>query len=162
VTTDCPCGSGRSFAECCEPFITGAALPPTAEALMRSRYTAFATQALPYLHSTLDAQALADYEPEHAEDWSRNSEWLKLEIRSTEDGRETDSDGWVEFVAHFRYGDEERAHHESSYFVKTDGRWLYNNGNLGPRPRRVQKVGRNDPCTCGSGKKYKKCCGAAA
>ncbi|HJZ13258.1 MAG TPA: SEC-C metal-binding domain-containing protein [Acidobacteriota bacterium] len=28
--------------------------------------------------------------------------------------------------------------------------------------RNGEKVGRNDPCPCGSGKKYKKCCGANA
>ncbi|MFA7429459.1 MAG: YchJ family protein [Rhodospirillaceae bacterium] len=162
MTTECPCGSARPFADCCEPFITGAALPPTAEALMRSRYSAFATGALDYLTETLSAEARVDYDPAHAEDWSKNSDWLGLEIKSTEGGTAADDDGWVEFVAHFRYADEERAHHESSHFVKQEGRWFYHDGNLGPRPRRVVKVGRNDPCTCGSGKKYKKCCGAAA
>ncbi|MGC2855745.1 YchJ family protein [Novispirillum sp. DQ9] len=160
MTTPCPCGSGRAFADCCEPFITGAAKPQTAEQLMRSRYSAFATGAVSYLHETLSAEAREDYDPAHVEDWARGSEWLGLDIRATEDGAATDEDGWVEFVARFRFEGEDRAHHESSYFIKRDGQWLYHAGNLGPRPRRVQKVGRNDPCPCGSGKKYKKCCGA--
>lgn len=160
MTTPCPCGSGRAFAECCEPFITGAAKPATAEQLMRSRYAAFATGAVSYLHDTLSEEARQDYDPAHVEEWARTSEWLGLDIRSTEAGKESDEDGWVEFVARFSYEGQERAHHESSYFIRRDGQWFYHAGNLGPRPRRVEKVGRNDPCPCGSGKKYKKCCGA--
>jgi len=30
----------------------------------------------------------------------------------------------------------------------------------GPMPAKSEKIGRNAPCPCGSGKKYKKCCGA--
>lgn len=163
-TTSCPCGTGRPFAECCEPFITGTALPATAEQLMRSRYSAFATVAVDYLHTTLvpESAGADDYDPAHAEEWARNSDWLGLDIVSTEAGGPDDSEGWVEFVARFRYDGDERAHHETGHFVKTDGRWYYLDGNPGPRPRRVTKVGRNEPCPCGSGKKYKKCCGAAA
>jgi preprotein translocase subunit SecA len=40
---------------------------------------------------------------------------------------------------------------------------VYSHGGGGEAPQPVQrkngKVGRNDPCPCGSGKKYKKCCG---
>ena len=35
-------------------------------------------------------------------------------------------------------------------------------GTVKKKPRRVQKIGRNDPCPCGSGKKYKNCCGRNA
>ncbi len=45
----CPCSSGLDFASCCEPYLTGAKLPPAPEALMRSRYSAFATGNITYL-----------------------------------------------------------------------------------------------------------------
>ncbi|MBT4699861.1 MAG: hypothetical protein HOB79_02200, partial [Rhodospirillaceae bacterium] len=58
---------------------------------------------------------------------------------------------------------EDRMHHERSDFKREQGQWVYTGGQMNPRgePRRVQKVGRNEPCPCGSGKKFKKCCGAA-
>lgn len=160
TTNVCPCGSGRAFAECCEPYLSGAQAPATAERVMRSRYTAFAVGNVDYLQETLTPETRGDFDRAHVEDWAKNSEWLGLDIRSTEAGGPDDVEGWVEFVARFRYAGEERMHHESSRFLKRDGRWYYHDGTMGPRPRRVEKVGRNDPCPCGSGKKYKKCCGA--
>jgi SEC-C motif-containing protein len=70
--------------------------------------------------------------------------------------------GTVEFVARYRQGGKVFAHHEQASFRKADGRWLYVDGTINPKPaqRFAAKVGRNDPCPCGSGQKYKKCCGA--
>jgi SEC-C motif-containing protein len=160
--TDCPCGSGRSFADCCDPYLSGAAPAPTAEALMRSRYCAFATGRIDYLQATLTPETQGDFDRAHTETWSQGSEWTGLDIRSTEDGGPDDASGWVEFVARFRMDGQPHTHHESAYFVKEDGVWYYKSGISGPRPvkRAAPKVGRNDPCPCGSGKKFKKCCGA--
>ena len=58
---DCPCGSGKTYDECCEPFIRGKAFPETAEQLMRSRYSAYTLQEIPYITDTLH--------PDHREDW---------------------------------------------------------------------------------------------
>ena len=68
----------------------------------------------------------------------------------------------VEFVARYKFRGKAFAHHELASFRKVDGRWQYVDGVINPRPaqRVAEKVGRNDPCTCGSGKKFKKCCGA--
>jgi SEC-C motif-containing protein len=158
----CPCQSGKSFAECCGPYLSGAALPPTAEALMRSRYAAFATHNADYLEETLLPGTRADFDRAAALEWATSSEWKGLQIRSTEAGGAGDSEGWVEFVAVFNQNGQDQVHHETGHFEKQDGRWYYVDGVRGIRPRRVEKVGRNDPCPCGSGKKYKKCCGAAA
>lgn len=160
--TDCPCGSARPLDDCCGPFLAGDALPPTAEALMRSRYTAFATGKIDYLGETLTPDTQHEFDRAHTQQWADNSEWTGLDVVSTEDGGPADSTGWVEFVARFRMNDEDHAHHESGYFVKEEGRWYYKSGISGPRPvkRTAPKVGRNDPCPCGSGKKHKKCCGA--
>lgn len=160
--SDCPCRSGKPLDTCCGPFLSGAALPPTAEALMRSRYSAFATGNIDYLHDTLLPETRDDFSREEIEAWSANSEWTGLEIRGTEAGGEDDDEGVVEFVARFTVKGKAQGHHETSSFVRRDGRWFYLEGVLGARPRSGPKVGRNDPCTCGSGKKFKKCCGAAA
>jgi SEC-C motif-containing protein len=79
------------------------------------------------------------------------------------DGGSADETGEVEYVARFRYKGQNRIHHERSRFGRDNqGAWQVTGGQTNPKPepRRVVKVGRNDPCPCGSGKKYKKCCGA--
>tara|TARA_R110000824_G_scaffold118960_13_gene271880 strand:- start:14968 stop:15462 length:495 start_codon:yes stop_codon:yes gene_type:complete len=162
TSSDCPCASGKAFAACCEPYLTGAALPPSAEALMRSRYTAFATGNIVYLEESLMPGTREDFDAAGAAEWSKSSEWTGLEVRYVENGGEADDEGYVEFVACFRQEGADRVHHETGHFGRHDGRWYYIDGMMGTRPRQVAKVGRNDPCTCGSGKKFKKCCGAAA
>lgn len=158
----CPCGSGRSYGACCGPVIDGAPAP-TAEALMRSRYTAFATDALQHMHTTLAPEAEDDYDPEAAERWARQASWLGLTIHDTQAGGDDDREGTVTFTAHYRIGGERHAHTEVARFRRggDDDRWLYVDGHA-PRPETRTtgpKVGRNDPCPCGSGRKYKKCCG---
>jgi SEC-C motif-containing protein len=159
--SSCPCGSGRTFAECCEPVLSGSPAP-TAEALMRSRYTAFVVKKLDHLATTLAPEALEGYDPAEVETWAGDSEWLGLDIRATEAGGADDQAGTVEFVARYRMKGKAFAHHELSQFRRVEGQWKYVDGTLNPRqgPRTVAKVGRNDPCPCGSGKKHKKCCGA--
>jgi SEC-C motif-containing protein len=68
----------------------------------------------------------------------------------------------VTFAARFAMGGQDQIHREISRFRKDDGRWLYVDGDANPpvAPRHVEKIGRNDPCPCGAGKKYKKCGGA--
>lgn len=159
----CPCGSGLSYAECCEPAHSGAALPKTAEALMRSRYSAYAKGAIQWLGDTLHPSNRGDWDEGATRRWAEQSEWLGLEVVATEQGAEDDAEGFVEFVATFKEKGATRKHHERARFQKKDGRWFYLDGTLlKPETLRHEapKVGRNDPCPCGSGKKYKKCCGA--
>lgn len=132
---------------------------------MRSRYTAYVLGALDYLTATLAEEAKADFEPDDARRWAEESVWTGLSIRSTEAGGPEDATGIVEFVASYRMEGKPFKHHETSRFVRRDGRWLYLDGTMGPpvrlaTPRTEPKVGRNDPCPCGSGKKFKKCHGA--
>lgn len=157
--TSCPCGSGQSLELCCAPLLAGAvAVSP--EALMRSRYTAFTQANAVYLEDTLAPEAKEDYDRAETEKWIKEAKWNGLEVRgATEDGDQ----GSVEFVARYSLRGKPFAHHEQGSFRKLDGRWLYVDGVMNPRPQqRVvdNKVGRNDPCSCGSGQKYKKCCGA--
>jgi SEC-C motif-containing protein len=156
----CPCGSGKAYKKCCEPFISGAEIPPTAEALMRSRYVAYTQHNNQYILDTWHSSTRPD-DPTPAED--RNVEWIGLKILSTEAGAPGDDRGVVEFRARCRVKDNAGGLDESSEFIKENGRWYYVDGaTIKPQKTAHLKVGRNDPCPCGSGKKYKKCCGKAA
>ncbi len=157
----CPCGSGQDLDACCGALIAGAPAP-TAEALMRARYTAFALGQIDYLADTLASESRGDFDPIEAGSTASDAVWQGLELRAVTDGGEDDETGLVEFVARFRLRGEPRVHHELASFRREQGRWVCAGGEMNPKgpPRQVDKVGRNDPCPCGSGKKYKKCCGA--
>lgn len=159
----CPCGSKSEYDACCGPLHDGTA-GETPEAVMRSRYSAFVVNKLAYLESTLTEESKADYDADETASWAESAKWQNLEIRSTTGGGKDDSQGTVEFIAKFKVGKEIHAHHEISYFVKDNDHWLYSHGDMNPKQeqRIVTKVGRNDPCPCGSGKKHKKCCLNAA
>ncbi|MDP6876102.1 MAG: YchJ family protein [Alphaproteobacteria bacterium] len=158
--TECPCGSAKSLDACCGPYIDGAPAP-TAEATMRSRYTAHVLGNADYLVATLSKEQRAEHDREKAEQSFAGTKWLGLEIRRTNKGGEGDETGEVEFVARYRSGMQQTAHHELSFFSREDGRWVFAGCEMNPRAATVTvtKVGRNEPCPCGSGKKYKKCCG---
>jgi len=156
----CPCRSGKSLTACCGPYLSGQEPAPTAEALMRSRYAAFATRNMDYLEATLVPEERKDFNRDQTEAWAKSSEWTGLEILSVKDGSENDAEGVVDFIAHFRQDGRDLQHRELSRFVRRDSQWLYLDGDVaGATPVRVSKVGRNDPCPCGSGRKHKKCCG---
>ncbi len=158
--TQCPCGSGNDFDDCCGPLLAGApAVSP--EALMRSRFTAFVQGNLDYIESTHATEVRATFNPSAAESTANAVEWVDLRILDTADGGAGDETGTVEFAAQFKKDGELMVHHERSNFRREAGGWVYVDGKMNPRaqPRRVDKIGRNEPCPCGSGKKYKKCCG---
>jgi SEC-C motif-containing protein len=157
----CACGSSLPFEVCCGPILAGAPAP-TAEALMRARYTAYTSGAVDFLLATHKPADGEEVDREATERWSRESQWLGLEVVKTERGGAQDDSGEVEFVARWKAGGVEHRHHERSRFAKVDGRWLYIDGKeVKPPPVRAEaRAGRNDPCPCGSGKKFKRCHGA--
>ena len=164
--SDCPCGSGRAYAACCGRYIDGDDQPPTAEALMRARYTAHTRVDLDYIARPHDPASRDDIDHDATRRWAERAEWLGLEVLETEGGGEHDDDGVVGFVAHFRDRGERTRHHEVATFRRDDaGNWLFVDGQP-PEPETVRhagpRVGRNEPCPCGSGRKYKKCCGTSA
>lgn len=159
----CPCTSGTTYAECCQPYLEGKAAAPTAEALMRSRYTAFAMGMVDYIHDTLAPESRSDFDRKGTEQWAKRSEWKKLEIHETEQGQPGDEEGIVDFTAHYIMDGKKVAHPERSLFRfdRDDQRWYFVEP-ITASQKPVVKVptpGRNEPCPCGSGKKYKKCCG---
>ncbi len=120
---DCPCGSGLSLAECCAPCLDGHVPAATAEALMRSRYTAYVLERFDYLRET----------------WHPNSRppdlapvpglrWLGLTIKRVVDGGVDDATGEVEFVARSKRGGRANRLHETSSFERYGGRWVYTRG----------------------------------
>lgn len=93
--------------------------------------------------------------------WSEQNMWNKLDIISVEHGNINDEQGIVEFKAYYtdKKSGIDSIHHEKSTFLKSKGQWFYLNGKINPpETNLMKKVSRNDPCPCGSGKKYKKCC----
>ncbi len=159
--SDCPCKSQKSLEKCCGPYLSEGRAAPTAEALMRSRYTAYAQGNIDYVEKTTAPEALRDFDRAGSEQWSKKAEWVGLEIVSMSEGKEDDETGTVEFIAKYKMDGSEHQHHEVSHFRREDGTWLFVDGKLMREPVRNEgpRVGRNDPCPCGSGKKYKKCCG---
>ena len=158
----CPCQSGKEYDVCCGPIINGDRAAPTAEALMRSRYSAYAKGAVDHLTNSLHPDNRDGYDPASVKQWANNADWLKLEIVNTSAGGENDNQGIVEFIATYREEGVAHAHHEVAEFSRLNGKWYFTDGKL-VAPATIRnpgpKVGRNDPCPCGSGKKYKKCCG---
>lgn len=161
MTRPCPCGTGSELSSCCEPYIGGELKPDTPEALMRSRYTAYELAETSYITQTHHHRTRHEIDEKATQEWAERCDWLELKIL---DAPPPEGDkGQVEFMA--RYDDPKgvvRNHHEISQFERVDGAWYFVAGDL-VQPNSVErsgpKVGRNDPCPCGSGKKSKKCCG---
>jgi SEC-C motif-containing protein len=158
--TQCPCGSARILDACCGPILAGAPAP-TAEALMRSRYTAYVLCDVDHLERSLAPEVRTDHDRKAAAQWSKSVDWLGLSILASQGGEPADTAGAVEFVARYRQNGLEQSHHETSNFRRHEGTWVYVDGKMHNKPaiRNGPKIGRNEPCPCGSGKKYKHCCG---
>ncbi|MBL6989943.1 MAG: YchJ family protein [Bacteriovoracaceae bacterium] len=155
----CPCG-GADYNNCCGPYISGERLAPSPETVMRARYSAYANGEVDFIKKSYHPDKLSEFDEKGVREWSANSTWQGLEIVKTSGGLGEEEEGTVEFVASYSMDGADKQHHELSTFKKTDGVWYFLEGqNLNQGFRRTtQKIGRNDPCLCGSGKKYKKCC----
>lgn len=119
--------------------------------LMRSRYSAYVMQDADYLVATWHASVRVESLKSDISAGFANTQWLGLTVFEEAQGRD-EREGFVSFVARFMDQGRESAIIERSRFLKESGRWYYVDGT---RPQ----LGRNDPCPCGSGKKFKKCCG---
>ena len=136
----CPCSiteaesktnkAGLSYADCCEPYITGIKNAPTAEALMRSRYSAYAVHAVDYIIKTCLDEGKNKIDFNQTKDWSEKSNWLGLKIISVEKGGITDREGLVEFEAVYERDGLRDTHHEKARFKKNDDKWFYQDGDV--------------------------------
>jgi SEC-C motif-containing protein len=125
----CPCGSGTKLKRCCRPFHRGA-VPPSPEALMRSRYCAYATGEAEYILDTTDPEG--PLWKSEREAWLRDvrafcasTEFQGLEVLAVEGGEGV---GFVTFRARLRQGGKDASFSERSRFVRREGRWLYHSG----------------------------------
>jgi SEC-C motif-containing protein len=155
MQTVCYCGSKRLFSDCCLPYIQGLKTAPDAEALMRSRYSAYATGAMDYILSTYakvqrNKLSLQDLQGD-------DTHWCKLDVLKAKNKGDK---AQVEFCAYSQQGSNYFLLHELSDFCKEDRQWRYVQGHIyADSGAYAQK--RNDPCLCNSGLKFKKCCGLA-
>lgn len=158
----CPCGSGLGLAACCGRYHAGEPAP-TAETLMRSRYAAYALGRLDYIEGTCGGPAALAFDRAQAEMARLGMRWTGLQIHDVRDGGKTDEHGTVRFTARYVSQGAPGALEETSEFRKVAGRWLYWDrvDTRAARGAGTGKPGRNDPCPCGSGRKYKACCGRA-
>ena len=147
----CPCGSALATEACCLPILRDHARAASAEALMRSRYTAFVLRD--------EKHILASWQPKSRPKGLNFDDfpvtWLGLAIHRVEQGGPGDTLGTVEFTSTYVENGVLCALREVSSFVREEGLWFYLRGECQVDRRKVE---RNAPCPCGSGKKFKRCC----
>ena len=127
----CPCGSGRDYAACCEPIITGQQPAETAEQLMRARYSAHVKVATDFIFESTHPDHREGYDHAGTRTWAETSEWHGLEILGTTQGEAQDEDGEVEFIARFRDKNGLRSHHERGQFKRKAGPLAVHRGDHG-------------------------------
>lgn len=157
----CFCGSTRPLAACCGPVIAGETAARTPEELMRARYTAHCQRNYAYLVTSTHPDHREDVNEEEIARWAEHVQWTGLEVHSATPGL-TEDQGEVSFTAHFTIKDTPQELREDASFARVDGQWFYVDGivhGIEPYRRETPRVGRNEPCPCGSGRKFKKCCG---
>ncbi len=144
MNKECICHSGLAFEVCCEPFLLGKEQAQSALALMRSRYSAYVLKNGQYLYDTCSSR-LQNIEDIKAIEQDQTV-WIGLKILSYNDEE-------VTFMAYFKETEGLGVMKEHSYFLMEEGRLRYDRGEL-----LNAQISRNEPCPCGSGKKYKQCC----
>ncbi|OFC68736.1 YchJ family protein [Alteromonas confluentis] len=146
----CYCNSQREYKQCCGPLLDDGIATPNAEQLMRSRYSAYKVGRFDYILATYSREKRSQLTTQDLQASAANTHWLHLDVCHA------DIDT-VEFKAWFSEGKKLGLMHETSSFVQEDGHWRYHTGEMHNDTGSV-KMGRNDPCFCGSGKKHKQCC----
>ncbi|WP_423781655.1 YchJ family protein [Alteromonas stellipolaris] len=168
----CYCCSNLPFSSCCEPFLKGQAKPQTAAQLMRSRFSAYASKQFEYVLATYTKERQPELSVDELTANAANATWFALEVGETGNvsliaqaegvaevatqNNEGATDT-VDFTAYYFENKNLYQLHETSNFIVEDGQWRYHDGILHDDCGKV-KYGRNLPCLCGSGKKFKQCC----
>jgi len=150
ITFACPCASGELYPDCCELVHRGKVDSPTAEQIMRARYTAFCYHNVGYIVSTIHPRKRRFGEAFSMSRLVKKSRWIGLKVIDHQAG---DKVSYVEFVAYRIEKGQIAQQHERSKFVYANDEWFYFEGEELP----ITKLERNEPCFCGSGKKFKKC-----
>lgn len=155
----CPCGSNQLFNRCCQPYITKQQLPSTAEQLMRSRFSAYATKEACYIFDTYGATAQLQQSISDIQSWANQCHWLALKIHET-------TTNTVEFSAYYLINNSLCELREKSNFRLEQGQWRYIDGDIIVN-NETSAVKRNELCPCNryptswsatQGRKFKHCC----
>lgn len=155
--SDCSCGSGKAYADCCQPYHLFHAYPASALVLMKSRFCAFVEQDINYIiATTLPAQQVL-LDKEGLQAWASQMHWSHLQIVADRP-KVAKRHAQVHFCAYYHDVDCHDAdrlgvHDELSTFVKCDDRWYFLD------PTVPVLLTNKQPCFCGSGEKFKACCG---
>ena len=131
----CPCGSQIRYLDCCDVYLRGNAIAPTAEALMRSRYSAYSKGDVEYLIQTQYPKKRKNTDRQMLLKTMENTNWMGLTVLKTQKGGVNDRRGVVEFAALYRgleLTDQIYQLHERSRFIKEDGVWFYQDGDSLP------------------------------
>jgi len=118
----CPCGTNKTYSECCDKFISGQMRPTTPEELMRSRYTAYTQANIDYIIQTMQGAALKGFDAESAQLWAKQVHWKRLKVIKSRFGK---SRGYVEFRAYYSLNNQAHIMHEISEFYFDHERWYY-------------------------------------
>jgi SEC-C motif-containing protein len=126
----CPCNPQNNYEDCCQPYHSKSAQAPTAETLMRSRYSAYVCKDVDYLYNTTHPIVRTKQLKSDIESWIKDAEWISLEILETKLGLEKDKIGKVEFLAEYKTNSQCHHHHELSSFKKHKNHWMYVDGTI--------------------------------
>lgn len=148
---NCPCQSGKAYQDCCYPFHQFNQLPATAEQLMRSRYTAYVLQDIDYIVKTTTPSQQKRLNVEVLKNWAAETTWVGLNIKKHQPNLSKIHSA-VAFDAFFNSENGIQSHQENSLFVQIEKRWYF----VDPT---VDLPAMKQACLCGSGKKFKHCCG---
>lgn len=147
---DCYCGLGNPYAVCCQPYHDGTPTP-TAEHLMRSRFGSFYLKNVDYIIATTAPSQQDRLDKPALQAWADGMNWTRLDVISH--NKIGKRHAQVHFKAYFDNGDGEQVHDELSAFVKIGERWYFLDSTVPVTLTNTQ------PCLCGSGEKFKACCG---
>ncbi len=157
----CQCGSNKDVDKCCNLIISGVCSAETPEQLMRSRYTAYTQANIDYIEKSMSGNAAKNFNASTIRDWAQSVTWLGLAVKKAFLDEKEPNKGFVEFEATFKdkTGNVQKIR-ELSEFTQIDKTWFYTDGKTSAKSTNsvYNKLRRNETCTCGSGKKFKKCC----
>lgn len=125
TSTLCPCGAGKQYQACCGRYIDGQELPPTAETLMRSRYTAYTQANIAYIQATMQGKAAEGFDSQTAAAWAKAAKWRRLKVLKTFSNPSNSDLAYVSFTAYYIWQGKPQSLHETSEFQLIDGRWYY-------------------------------------
>lgn len=125
VNGKCPCGTGKTFNTCCLPIHNDISLAKTPEQLMRSRYSAFTIGNADYLLQSHHSSKISREEANNTASWAKKMKWMKLDVLNS---KFNETEGQVEFIAHYRQGPFKKKIHEISRFVIENNHWVYLDG----------------------------------